>query len=265
MAKRRHQFRVEDLSRFLVYILGHRPFELGLVPDEEGFVTYKELLQAIHEESGWGYVRRSHINEVLLGRDRPLFEADDKQIRVQERQWQLDRVPFEGPLPKVLLTPVRRRAHPVVMEKGLRPVPGRFVVLCSDHTMARRIGMRRDPDPVLIEVSADGAAQAGIPFYPFGHLFLSQEIPVKFITGPPVSVGALEARAEAIRSRQERETRWDGWDAGADRGQRQMPVAPGSFTLDAARDPDPLRRAKKAKKPKGWKEEARKMRRRRRT
>jgi len=51
----------------LVYMLGHRPDEFGLVPDSEGFIPYKELLQAIHEEEGWRYVRRSHINEVLFG------------------------------------------------------------------------------------------------------------------------------------------------------------------------------------------------------
>jgi len=38
------------------------------------------------------------------------------------------------------------------------------------------------------------------------------------------------------------------------------PPTPGSFSLDPGRDPDPFRRAK-GKKRKGWKEDARKMRR----
>ena len=89
MAKRHHQHEIDKLGRFLVYILGHRPDEFGLLPDPSGYVPYKSLLQAIHEESGWGYVRRSHINEVLLGKDRPLFEALENRIRVLDRRWQL--------------------------------------------------------------------------------------------------------------------------------------------------------------------------------
>jgi len=37
----------------LTYILAYRPDEFGLVPSEEGFVRYKDLLKALHEEDGW--------------------------------------------------------------------------------------------------------------------------------------------------------------------------------------------------------------------
>jgi hypothetical protein len=71
--QRKSQIRVTDLSRFLIYILAHRPDEFGLVPDPIGFVSMKELLRAIHEEPGWGYVREGHLREVLIGKDRALF------------------------------------------------------------------------------------------------------------------------------------------------------------------------------------------------
>ena len=51
----------------MVYMLGYRPDEFGLVPDPEGYIPYKNLLQAIHEEPGWGYVRQGHFNEILMG------------------------------------------------------------------------------------------------------------------------------------------------------------------------------------------------------
>ena len=41
---------------------------------------------------------------------------------------------------------------------------------------------------------------------------------------------------------------------------RKAVLTPGTFPLDSSRDPDPYRRAK-GKKRKGWKEEARKVRR----
>ena len=72
---------MDNLARILLYILGRRPDEFGIVPDRRGFVGLKELLQAFHEEEGWSYVRQSHINEVLLGKDRGLFELEGKMER----------------------------------------------------------------------------------------------------------------------------------------------------------------------------------------
>lgn len=217
------------------------------MPDSDGFVTYKALLQAIHEEPDWHYVRQSHINEVLLGKDRILFQPGDNQIRTAERRWQFDIEKPSQPLPKLLFTPVRRKAHPVVMEKGLKSGQGKYLALSPDPEMAERIGRRRDQKPVLIEVMADAAQNEGVLFYPFGNLFLNPEIPAKFIAGPPVPKEILDSRRDAEPKKEKIMP-------------RQAVLTPGTFPLDSSRDPDPYRRAK-GKKRKGWKEEARKMRR----
>jgi len=243
---RRKQIKTEGLSRLLVYILGHRPDEFGLVPDEEGFVAVKDLIQALHEEPGWGHVREGHIREILVGKDRALFESREERIRVMDRRWSVDPEPQTDPMPKILFTPVRRRAHPHALEKGLRS--GRFLVLTPDRAMAERIGRRKDQKPVLMEVMTDPARQQGIPFFPFGQLLLTPEIPAGVISGPPLSKVALaerEAEKGKIKSPQEKP---------------REPLG-GTFVLEAARDPD-LRRRAKGRKDRGWKEEARKLRRR---
>lgn len=246
MGKRNQQIKIENLSRFLIYILAHRPDEFGLVPDREGFVKYKELLQAIHEEPGWSYVRQSNINEVLLGKDRPLFQVEHNRIRALERKWRLDLVtPVKAP-PSVLYIAVRRKAHPVVMEKGLNSHEGRFLVLSSAKNMAMRIGKRRDQKPVLLEVMAGTAEKQKIPFYVFGDLFISPQIPARFISGPPVPKEGLERHHDAEERKDKARP-------------KQTDFAPGTFSLDISRDPDLLRRAK-GKKRKGWKEDARKIR-----
>ncbi len=231
----------------MLYILGRRPDEFGLVPDRNGFVKYRELLQATHEEPGWHYVRQSHINEVLLGKDRPLFESEGNRIRASERKWRLDLDIQPDSPPNILFTAVRKRAHPAVMEKGLMQGEGRYVILSADEKMALRIGKRRDQKPVLLKVKAAEAQKQGTLFYRFGDLFLTQQIPARFISGPPVSKEAKETSIDA-QTRKEKAV------------PRHLDVAPGTFTLDISRDPDPYRRAK-WKKRKGWKEESRKIRR----
>ena len=247
MPKRNRQFKVEDLSRLLVYVLGHRPYEFGLVPDRKGIVSYKELLQAIHDEPGWGYVRRSHINEVLLGKDRTLFYSEDRGIRVSAKRWQLDLETPAKTLPKILFAPVRRKAHVVAMEKGLRTTEGKHLVLCQDRDMALRIGKRHDHEPVLLEIRAQVAQREGVLFYTFGDLILSPQLPARFISGPPVSREVIEARREIAEKKVQVK-------------EKRPPTPAGTFPMDISRDPDPYRRAK-GKKKKGWKEEAKKARR----
>ncbi len=236
----------------MIYILGRRPDEFGLVPDPHGFVPYKDLLKALHEEEGWGFVRQSHINEVLVSEERFLFEAEPKQIRVKNRVWDLDLNAPAQTLSKILFTPVRRKAHLVVMEKGLKAPPGGHVVLTSSKEMALRMGRRRDPEPVLLEISAHSAHQAGIAFFSFGDLFIGPEIPAQFIVGPQPSKSMLEQQKGQEKKKKEPAIK--------------IPASPtpGTFVLDPQRDPDLARRDKKrkGKKPKGWKEAARKQRRR---
>jgi len=230
----------------MVYVLGHRPDEFGLVPDEAGFVSYKELLWAIHEEPGWSYVRQSHIQEVLIGKDRPLFEYQTDRIRARDRRWSFNPETPVPSLPKILFTPVRRRAHLNALEKGLRS--DRYLVLTPDREMAERIGRRRDQTPVLMEIMTDPAQEQGIVFSPFGQLVLTPEIPARFIAGPPVSKEVLASlETEKPKAKKPEEKPFE-------------PLA-GTFVLDMARDPD-LRRRAKGKKDRGWKEQARRLRRR---
>jgi putative RNA 2'-phosphotransferase len=250
LAKRSQQFRTEKLTDFIIYVLGHHPHEFGLVPDREGYVLYKELLQALHEEPEWRYVRRSHLNEMLMGKDRRLFEASEKGLRVVERRWQFDTGAKQVFAPGLLFTPVRRKAHPVAMEKGLRATGGRFLVLSQDREMARRIGTRKDQSPVILEIMAEKAQSQGIFFSAFGSLFLSRHIPPRFIAGPQVSKDVV-AQLEASKPKKE------------EKKPSPEDFTPGSLILDMKMEPV-ARKKGRGKKPRGWKEEAKKFRRKRR-
>lgn len=236
------QIKVTDLSRFLIYILAHRPDEFGLVPDADGFVSIKDLLRAIHEEPGWGYVREGHIREVLLGKDRALFIREEGRLRSVEKRWQLDlQTPSEN-TPKILFIAVRRKAHFHVMENGLSS--DRPLVLSPDRDMALRIGYRRDQKPIMLEVLTGPAQQQGVFFHAFGDLYLSREIPPEFISGPPVPEEVPDLQPP--------------------KKEKAAPPAPalsaGTFVLEPHRDPD-LSRRRSGRKPRGWKEDSRKMRR----
>jgi putative RNA 2'-phosphotransferase len=203
-----HRHQVIALSKLLAYIVQHRPDEFGLALDEEGFVSLKELQQAITEEEGWSYVRRSHIIEAIYAGDRERFELKDDRIR----DALFNPMPYE-PLspPKMLYQGARRRAYPHILQKGLAPMGHTYVLLATSPELARRIGRRRDPDPIIVEIQAQRAYEKGIIFYQANPLtYLASYIPPSFITGPPISMVLPEQKPAGKKPSEKKlsEKRW---------------------------------------------------------
>ncbi len=176
----------EQLAKFLSYILERRPDEFGLILDQDGYVKIKELLKAVGEVEGWRYARRGAIEEVRVTLPNPPIEMDDHRIRAKNR----DRLPKQGlatDLPKLLYTCVRRKAHRVVLEKGIFPQGYPQVILSSNQKMAERMGRRADSSPILLTVQTRASADAGVVFHQAGEtLFLADFIPSDGFTGPPI-------------------------------------------------------------------------------
>jgi putative RNA 2'-phosphotransferase len=206
------------LAKMLAYMLGRRPDEFGLIPDADGFVRMKDLLKALHEETDWGYVNVSHLNEVLLSVPGAPFEIRENRIRCLRRE--IPDVEVEDrKLPKLLYAAVRRRAYPHVQAEGIRPSSHPQVVLTADRGMAERLGRRSDPDPVILTVNVHSACEAGVGITPSGEgLFLADYVPPDCFRGPPVPP---DKPADAEEPPPERRLR--------------RPGMPGSFLLDAGK------------------------------
>jgi putative RNA 2'-phosphotransferase len=176
----------QNLAKMLAYVLGRRPDEFGLIPDAEGFVRIKDLLKALHEEEGWGYVSLSHLNEVLLSVPGAPFEIRQNDIRSVDGNTPDLRVSARE-LPKLLYACIRRRAYPHVHAEGIHPSSHPRVVLVADRVLAERLGRRIDPDPVILTVNVRCACEAGVVFDPSGEgLFLADHIPPDCFSGPAV-------------------------------------------------------------------------------
>jgi putative RNA 2'-phosphotransferase len=238
--------RSNELRKLMAYVLGRRPDEFGLVPDQEGFVRIKDLIKAISEEPDWGYVRNSHIHEVLItSPERPFIVKED---RIKAAGCDAAIRPVTGSVPpKLLYHCVRRRAYPVVCEKGITPMGQHRVFLATTQEMALRVGKRRDSEPVLLTVQARRAHEAGISSVRQGELiYMVDHVPVGYFTGPPLP----------------KEKR-DGPSAKKEKAPAQEPLA-GAFVLDMERSKElhqqRLKR-KGLKKEIAWKKEARRFRR----
>ncbi len=238
----KHSKSQQKLSKLLAYVLGYRPDEFGLIPDANGYVKIKELLKALGEEEGWRHIRMNHVREVCHALASPSIEIEGNHIRAKDRS-RLPQPQKPDSLPKLLYHAIRQRAHPVVLEKGVRPFPPvSQIVLTTDEDFAKRLGKRIDPAPVILTVNTHQAQEKGVTLEEYGsRLFLADGLPVGCFACPPLPKREPEPKkTEPIP---------------------QVAKTPGSFFLDLTEDPDAKRRD--TKKTKKWKNEWKRERKRR--
>jgi putative RNA 2'-phosphotransferase len=243
MAK--HQ--LKELAKIIKYIMLYRPDEFGLFLDDDGSLPVKELLWALHEEPGWGYVRPGHLKELAYSDIEIPFTVDEMQIRPKTPP----NISATASVPPPLLfCAARRKAYPVILKHGLKPGSRQYLPLATSEEMALRIGKRRDSKPILLTVHAGQAREKGYQFVQYGELlYLVRELPSQFLSGPPI-----DEVQPAHRPSKAMQPSAGGYDA------YQMP---GSFLLDPSKDQDRRSREHRdLEKKDKWKREVRRERRR---
>jgi putative RNA 2'-phosphotransferase len=176
----------QKLAKFLSYVLGHRPDEFGLVPENRGYIKIKELLKAINKEEGWRHIRMAHLNEVVLTVVPSPIEINDKRIRARDRS-KSPQITLAEQLPKLLYIAVRNRAYPAIIERGLHAGDQGYLVLSSDADMAQRMGQRRDQHPVMLTVQVARSTEMGTQYQKYGeNLYLTDLLLPNTFSGPPL-------------------------------------------------------------------------------
>ena len=116
------------------------------------------------------------------------------------------------PPPALLYAAIPPKAHARVWEEGLKPLPDRELVLAATPELAKKLGRRRAPDPVMVTVQAQAAARRGLSFTGYGEgLYLAPALPRDVLQLPPPPQVPEKPKPEKPRP--------------------QAPT-PGSFTLD---------------------------------
>lgn len=231
----------DKLIKLVSYILIHRPDEFGLVPDEGGFVSLKDLHRAIIEEEGWSYVRKAHLIELVNQDDMRRYEIIESRIRAVPDNPGGSKIVYKTTEPpKVLYYGATRKSYPFILQKGLT-AGEQYVHLASSIELAMRIGLRRDSKPVLLTINARNAYLAGTVFYSAGELiYLVDNLPVIYLNGPPL-----------VKEKKRKENKPPP---------EKTLELPGSFFMDPGFDSS-LKKKKAKRKGVTWKREARNHRR----
>jgi len=170
----------ERISRFLSYLLRHRPREYPLAFDGHGFVAWSEIVDLVRER--FYDATEAEIRAVVSESEKKRFELRDDKIRAtygHSFPVDLGLEPVEPPAE--LYYGTARDLAQSILHKGLKPRDRQFVHLSASLEDAEAVGKRRDPAPIIVVVDTLAAREADVAFYRSGPLFLAENVPPKVL------------------------------------------------------------------------------------
>lgn len=178
-----------DTSRFLSYVLRHKPGKAGVQMDGAGWVDVRSLLAGmnaagypIHFEDLEGIVRRDEKQRYSFSVDKTRIRANQGHSIPSVNAGLRRKTP-----PEVLYHGTAGRNLHLIMRKGLLPMRRNQVHLSSDRETAERVGRRHvakypgDKTVVLI-VRAGQMHRDGHAFYISENgVWLADKVPPKYL------------------------------------------------------------------------------------
>jgi putative RNA 2'-phosphotransferase len=170
----------ERISRFLTFLLRHRPKEYPLVFDKRGFVDWGDLVEMVQER--FYDVTEAQIRAVVTDSEKQRFELIDGKVRATYgHSFPVDLAGTATTPPARLYYGAARDLAHSMLRDGLKPRDRQYVHLSLTAEEAESVARRQDPAPALLIVDAQAAHNDGVVFYQSGPLFLAASIPAKFL------------------------------------------------------------------------------------
>jgi putative RNA 2'-phosphotransferase len=172
-----------QLSKFLSFVLRHKPDAIGLVLDAEGWAGIDDLI-AKADASGTRF-GRDELLDVVATSDKKRFSLSPDGLRIRAAQGhsvsvELGLVPREPP--PVLYHGTATRFVEAILAEGLKSRSRQQVHLSLDEVTAHRVGQRHGK-PVILKVDAARMHMQGFKFYVADNgVWLIDEVPPEFLS-----------------------------------------------------------------------------------
>ncbi|WP_421704899.1 RNA 2'-phosphotransferase [Aliiroseovarius sp.] len=168
------------LSKFLSLLLRHKPEEIGLELDAEGWARINDILDKSRDP-----ITREQIDEIVATNPKQRIAVSDDGTRIRARQGHSRQVDLGlAPIapPERLYHGTARKNIGSIQTQGLVRGSRQHVHLSGDTDTARTVGGRHGK-PVVLTVDAARMAAEGHVFYRSENgVWLSDHVPAEFLT-----------------------------------------------------------------------------------
>lgn len=170
-------------SKFLSLVLRHRPEEIGLTLDREGWASVEELVQCANRNRL--AMTAEIIREIVETNDKQRFSLSPDGTRIRANQGHS--IPVDLGLvsvepPENLYHGTVSRFLGAIFRDGLLPGSRQHVHLSENKKTATKVGSRRGK-PVILRIRAADLHQQGEPFYRSKNgVWLTARVPSEFLS-----------------------------------------------------------------------------------
>ncbi len=172
---------LKHLSKFLSLVLRHKPEEIGLTLDAQGWAKVDELLEKAADTG----LTRTRLKQIVAESDKQrfAFSPDGNLIRAnQGHSLPVDLALVPQSPPERLFHGTARRHQASIFASGLEKRQRQHVHLSADIATAQAVGSRYDRQPLLLSIDAQGMFAKGYVFYCSANgVWLSEHIPPQYI------------------------------------------------------------------------------------
>ena len=171
-----------QLSRFLSFVLRHKPDAIGLTLDPQGWASIDELL--VKSDATGTRFSREDLLQIVATSDKKRFSISADGLRIRAAQGhsvtvELDLLPQE-PL-SMLYHGTATRFVKSILSAGLTPQARQQVHLSADEATAHRVGQRHGK-PVIFKIEALRMHAKGFKFYIADNgVWLTDQVPPEFL------------------------------------------------------------------------------------
>lgn len=171
-----------NTSKFISLVLRHKPEEIGLILDENGWADVTELIQKTNAKGI--KLDDETLQQIVDTNDKKRFSFSQDKTKIRANQGHSIEVDVELKQiqpPDVLYHGTAERFLDDIMQKGLNKMSRLHVHLTANQATAINVGQRYGK-PVLLTIQAAAMHTDGHKFYlSENQVWLVEHVPVKYL------------------------------------------------------------------------------------
>ena len=173
----------KKISKFLSFVLRHKPETINLVLDENGWANVEELItKSTNDSQGFTL---EELDEIVQTNDKKRFVFNEDRTKIRANQGhsiEIDLALIPQQPPEFLYHGTAQSNRDSILENGIEKRNRQHVHLSQDKETATKVGMRHGK-PLILTIKTGKMFEDGILFYlSENNVWLTDFVDSKYIS-----------------------------------------------------------------------------------